>query len=194
MSFLPILLHRLINIRFRTGLLFLTALFLCLCYLLMAVGIHHKTVQNAEKQPQPANSGKDTMRELKADYINSGGGDRLSLQNKPDNFVDVPKQRAGPLALSHAVFSKNMAMLRDPTHYLKQSLQDKTLMKKMRDMEDHRQDLYLKLLRKRGQLVTSVDGSQTIISYPSMPLQVPNTLKYRRIEDWTKTEKMWKNV
>ena len=192
--------------RLRSGLFFLVALFVGLCFLLQAIGIHHRTIHtnthHNAKEPHTASIIKDTRRELKADYNIVSGGRSLSSGDRPNSlpykdadFVDVPKIKSkGSLALSHAVFSKNMAMAMDPTLYLKQSLQDKDLMKKMRDMEDHRQDLYLKLLKNRGQLVTNLDGSKTIISFPAMPVRVPNTLKYRPVEDWTKTEKIWKNV
>lgn len=84
---------------------------------------------------------------------------------------------AGPMGLSH----------------LKASLKDPGFAKKIRDLEDRRQDLYLGLLKKRGQLVTAEDGSQTIVSYPQAPITFPNNLK-KNLSEWTEKERVWLNV
>jgi len=76
---------------------------------------------------------------------------------------------------------------------LKASLKDPSFVQKIRDLEDRRQDLYLSILKKRGQLVTNDDGSQTIVSYPQVPLKFPNNLK-RDLNDWSKKERLWLNI
>lgn len=76
---------------------------------------------------------------------------------------------------------------------LKASLKDPSFVQKIRDLEDRRQDLYLSILKKRGQLVTNDDGSQTIVSYPQVPLKFPNNLK-RDLHDWSKKERLWLNI
>eukprot|EP00092_Neocalanus_flemingeri_P000926 GFUD01000984.1.p1 GENE.GFUD01000984.1~~GFUD01000984.1.p1 ORF type:complete len:506 (-),score=105.02 GFUD01000984.1:121-1638(-) len=76
---------------------------------------------------------------------------------------------------------------------LKASLKDPSFVQKIRQLEDRRQDLYLSILKKRGQLITHDDGSQTIVSYPQVPLKFPNNLK-RDLNDWSKREKVWLNI
>jgi len=76
---------------------------------------------------------------------------------------------------------------------LKASLKDPSFVQKIRSLEGKRQDLYLSILRKRGQLVTNGDGSQTIVSYPQVPVKFPNNLK-RHVDDWSEKEKIWLNI
>lgn len=76
---------------------------------------------------------------------------------------------------------------------LKASLKDPSFVQKIRNLEDKRQDLYLSILKKRGQLVTHADGAQTIVSYPQVPVKFPNNLK-RNLNDWSEKEKIWLNI
>jgi len=76
---------------------------------------------------------------------------------------------------------------------LKASLKDPSFVQKVRNLEDKRQDLYLSILKKRGQLVTDDNGAQTIVSYPQVPIKFPNNLK-RNLDDWSKKEKIWLNI
>jgi len=76
---------------------------------------------------------------------------------------------------------------------LKASLKDPSFVQKIRNLEDKRQDLYLSILKKRGQLVTHADGAQTIVSYPQVPVKFPNNLK-RNLNDWSTKEKIWLNI
>ena len=47
-------------------------------------------------------------------------------------------------------------------------MKDPSFVAKIKDLEDKRQDLYVSILEKRGQIVTSQDGSKTIVSYPQV--------------------------
>ncbi|XP_023341948.1 uncharacterized protein LOC111711755 [Eurytemora carolleeae] len=76
---------------------------------------------------------------------------------------------------------------------LKASLKDPSFVAKIKDLEDRRQDLYVSILEKRGQIVTSEDGSKTIVSYPQVPVRFPNNLE-RKLSDWTEKEKIWLNI
>jgi len=76
---------------------------------------------------------------------------------------------------------------------LKNSLKDPAFQQKIHNLEDRRQDLYIQMLKKRGQIVSDSDGSQTIVSYPKTPVKFPNNLK-KNILDWTEKEKIWLNV
>ena len=51
---------------------------------------------------------------------------------------------------------------------LKTALRDPAFVNKIKKVEDRRQELYLKILRNKGQIVTQTDGSQTIVSYPQV--------------------------
>jgi len=77
--------------------------------------------------------------------------------------------------------------------HLKLSLKDPSFVKKLKDMENKRQDLYVSILDKRGQLVRGEDGSMTIVSYPQVPVRFPNNLK-REAADYSAKESMWLNI
>ena len=51
---------------------------------------------------------------------------------------------------------------------LKAALKDPSFVQKIGQLENRRQQLYLNILKKRGQIVTGSDGSQTIVSYPKV--------------------------
>ena len=54
---------------------------------------------------------------------------------------------------------------------LKSALKDPSFVRKigqLEELEDRRQQLYLNILKKRGQIVVAPDGAQTIISYPKV--------------------------
>ena len=63
-------------------------------------------------------------------------------------------------------------------------------------MESRRQDIYLDLLRKRGQLIDTEDGSggSRLVSLAQLPLRMPRTLKNKNFSDWLEREKVWANV
>ena len=65
---------------------------------------------------------------------------------------------------------------------------------KMKAMEAKRQDLYVRLLRKRGQVVALAGGGEAIVSYPHAPVTMPNVIKYRSYGNWTDREKIWANL
>ena len=54
---------------------------------------------------------------------------------------------------------------------LKNSLKDPAFQQKIHNLEDRRQDLYIQMLKKRGQIVSDSDGSQTIVSYPKVSFE-----------------------
>ena len=51
---------------------------------------------------------------------------------------------------------------------LKSALKDPSFVQKIGQLEDRRQQLYLNILKKRGQIVVGPDGTQTIVSYPKV--------------------------
>ena len=51
---------------------------------------------------------------------------------------------------------------------LKSALKDPSFVQKIGQLEDRRQQLYLNILKKRGQIVVAPDGAQTIVSYPKV--------------------------
>ena len=48
--------------------------------------------------------------------------------------------------------------------------------------------------RDRGQLIDLEGGGRTIVSFPRRVAIMPNTIKGRKVEDWTESEKIWLNV
>ena len=66
----------------------------------------------------------------------------------------------------------------------------------MASMESRRQDIYLDLLRKRGQLIDTEDGSgdSLLVSLAQLPLRMPRTLKNKNFSQWLDREKVWANV
>ena len=69
-------------------------------------------------------------------------------------------------------------------------------MKSMASMESRRQDIYLDLLRKRGQLIDMEAGlgGSRLVSLAQLPLRMPRTLKNKNFSDWLEREKVWANV
>ena len=51
---------------------------------------------------------------------------------------------------------------------LKTALKDPSFVQRIGQLEDRRQQLYLNILKKRGQMVVGPDGTQTIVSYPKV--------------------------
>ena len=51
---------------------------------------------------------------------------------------------------------------------LKTALKDPSFVQRIGQLEDRRQQLYLNILKKRGQIVVGPDGTQTIVSYPKV--------------------------
>ena len=51
---------------------------------------------------------------------------------------------------------------------LKSALKDPSFVQKIGQLEDRRQQLYLNILKKRGQIVVGPDETQTIVSYPKV--------------------------
>ena len=48
--------------------------------------------------------------------------------------------------------------------------------------------------RDRGQLIDLEGGGRTIVSFPRRVAIMPNTIKGRKVEEWTESEKIWLNV
>lgn len=70
----------------------------------------------------------------------------------------------------------------------------KDVLEKMNQLEAQRQDVYVKLLKQRGQYVTLGGGGGKLISYPNLKVTFPNVLKKRSPANWTFTEKIWANL
>ena len=67
-------------------------------------------------------------------------------------------------------------------------------MEKMKALELKKQKAYLTVLRKRGQLVELVNGGERILSYPDAKVVTPNTIKDKKLYEWTESERIWANV
>ena len=63
---------------------------------------------------------------------------------------------------------------------LKSALKDPAFVNRIQNLEDRRQDIYIKMLKKRGQLVENEDGSQTIVSYPKVKFM---TQKFKHLSN-----------
>jgi len=122
------------------------------------------------------------LAEERAKHNNRDNHEKL---NKPDD--DKPLTAAGADLISANSNNKGNVLS------LKSALKDPAFVIKVHTLEDRRQDLYLQILRKRGQIVVAPDGSQTIVSYPKTPVKLPNNLK-KHILDWSEREKIWLNI
>ena len=71
-------------------------------------------------------------------------------------------------SLVAAVSSKDSKDNKDKVASLKSSLKDPAFVQKIGRLEDKRQELYLSLLAKRGQVVAGRGGGSTIVSYPKV--------------------------
>ena len=83
---------------------------------------------------------------------NQGGNERLPVKIEPE-----PSLTAGGGS---------------PVVNLKTYLRDPAFVSKIKNVEDRRQDLYLKILRNKGQIVKNEDGSETIVSYPQESISI----------------------
>ena len=60
---------------------------------------------------------------------------------------------------------------------------------------EKRQDLYMSLLRKRGQMIQASDGGWKLVSYAELPLRMPRTLKRaKNVDEWSERDKVWLNM
>lgn len=67
---------------------------------------------------------------------------------------------------------------------------------------ERRQDLYMALLKKRGQLIQTTEGELgerggsgwKLISYSELPLRMPRTLKTKNLTEWPERDKVWLNM
>ena len=109
-----------------------------------------------------------------------GGNEKLALKVEPEPSFTAGG--AAPLSLDGGNVVNLKSYLRDPA-----------FVSKIKKVEDRRQDLYLKILRNKGQIVRNEDGSETIVSYPQTPVKIPNNLK-KKLADWTEREKFWLNI
>ena len=72
---------------------------------------------------------------------------------------------------------------------LKASLKDPSFVATIHGLEDKRQDLYLGILRKHGQIVQLEEGGSRIVSYPQTPIKFPNNLK-KPLRSWSDRDKV----
>ncbi len=158
--------------------LFLT--FVCLGYVLLAVGVHTRVHEAgasrdfAHKRRRELKSqqvGALHMRKIKADHFNDA-------QTLNDEFAFVDAVKLRPKI--------------DPLAKLKSDNREETL-QRMNEVEANLQDLYTKQLEQRGQLVAE-DGGHRVLSYPNALISIPSGLKYRSFEDWLPREKIWANL
>ncbi len=184
-----LLLRPLSGARVKYTLALLTFVLLCLGYVLQAVGIHLKYPPPESGAGIGGNrQGRDLMR------VSTAEDD--AAENEVQRHYDIPKLRPNipSLALARTMLLNGSLMNHDPLRHIKSSLKDARFREKLREMEDKRQSLYLKLLRDRGQVVSADGGGEVIVSSPQVVVKMPNTLKGRRVEDWTEREQIWRNM
>lgn len=105
------------------------------------------------------------------------------------------------LSLSHSLLNNANALKHDPqsamvanSAMLLKAVQDPKFQRQLEGMEEHRQNLYIQLLRKRGQIVALSEGGEAPVSFPQTPVRLPNTLKNKSPETWLKGELIWRNT
>ena len=81
-----------------------------------------------------------------------------------------PLDNDGQLTSAGAKLISASANNKGQVKSLKSALKDPAFVNKIQNLEDKRQDLYLQILRKRGQLLTEQNGAQIIVSYPKVCL------------------------
>ena len=61
---------------------------------------------------------------------------------------------------------------------------------------EKRQDLYMSLLKKRGQMIQAAsNGGWKLVSYAELPLRMPRTLKRaKNVDEWSERDKVWLNM
>ena len=91
--------------------------------------------------------------------------DNPSLSESDKNSSKSHKLTIGEGQLVDTIRNKENAIS------LKSAIKDPSLVQKigqLEELEDRRQQLYLDILKKRGQIVVAPDGAQTIVSYPKV--------------------------
>jgi len=184
--------------RVKHTLVALAFVLLCLGYVLQAVGIHFReqsppdTASDSFRDRRNVLSKPGKLRQSKSDKEEA---QELKLEMQKSEFVDVPRlQNRASLAMARSMLLNGSLMNHDPLRHIKSSLKDPRFAQKLREMEMKRQEAYLRMLRDRGQLIELEGGGRTIVSFPHMVAKVPNTLKGRRVEDWTEDERIWLNI
>ena len=88
-----------------------------------------------------------------------------SLSESDKNSSKSHKMRVGGGNLVDIIRNKENVIS------LKSTIKDPSFVQKigqLEELEDRRQQLYLDILKKRGQIVVAPDGAQTIVSYPKV--------------------------
>ena len=86
----------------------------------------------------------------------------LSESDKDPSKIQDEKMTVGGGHLVDTISNKENVIS------LKTALKDPSFVQKIGQLEDRRQQLYLNILKKRGQIVVAPDGAQTIVSYPKV--------------------------
>ena len=141
----------------------LLTVFICLSYVLLAIGLVHHKVSRPLVQAHGQQQGRQ--------------GRAIKQQQQ---------QHAQPKQTHNDIPHIDVMRLRPKS--------DANTIAKMKAIEAQRQDLYIKLLKKRGQVLALPGGGEKVVSYPSAPLTMPNVLKYRPVSQWTQREKIWANL
>ena len=89
---------------------------------------------------------------------------RVSFSTLDKLLAEERRAHGGGVAVA-AVSSKDS---KDKVASLKSSLKDPAFVQKIGRLEDRRQELYLSMLTKRGQVVAGRGGGSTIVSYPKV--------------------------
>ena len=81
-------------------------------------------------------------------------------------------------------------------NFLFQVIDDKvdSRVKALAASAESRQDLYMALLKKRGQMIQTFDGGWKLVSYAELPLRMPRTLKAKNLTEWPDRDKVWLNM
>eukprot|EP00095_Tigriopus_kingsejongensis_P004283 maker-scaffold2020_size22516-snap-gene-0.5 protein:Tk04283 transcript:maker-scaffold2020_size22516-snap-gene-0.5-mRNA-1 annotation:"wsc domain-containing protein 1" len=166
----------------------LVALILVLTLALLGLVLKSIGMGPGQSSDPPARMRRE-LASIQVDSANAPASSKII----PTGFVDVAKLRPKP---SQELIDR---LRRDGPNSLmgpSNPHQIKAIMAKMKNMEDKRQQVYLNILEKRGQKVALEGdrGGHAIVSFPQTPIRMPNTLKFKAIEDWSKCDQIWRNV
>ena len=130
----------------------------------LPVTAHERQLKFTDPAPEPETPAKEPP----GGFVEVARAEpRLSFSTLDKLLAEERRAHGGGVAVGGGS-SKDSKGNKDKVASLKSSLKDPAFVQKIGRLEDRRQELYLSMLRKRGQVVAGRGGGSTIVSYPKV--------------------------
>ena len=130
----------------------------------LPVTAHERQLKFTDPAPEPETPAKEPP----GGFVEVARAEpRVSFSTLDKLLAEERRAHGGGVAVGGGS-SKDSKDSKDQVASLKSSLKDPAFVQKIGRLEDRRQELYLSMLTKRGQVVAGRGGGSTIVSYPKV--------------------------